>query len=294
MAATIRFGIAGWVYPDWEGIVYPKPKPRGFEPLELIASLVDAVEINASYYSPVSAAAARKWIKIAAPFPQFMFTAKLWQKFTHEKAAWADDDVKIFKRGLAPLFEAGRLSCLLAQFPWSFRNDEQSFERLKKIAEDFKDLPLVVELRHRSWLKDEVLDWLKENKIGFANIDQPLFHDSLPATEIVTGRIGYVRLHGRNKKNWFKKEAESWERYDYLYEKKELEDWSARIKKIAKQPQELYVINNNHYQGKGLANALTLKFIYTRKKQKAPKLLIQKYPDLKDCCLPAEPQRELF
>lgn len=274
--------------------MYPRPKPRGFEPLEMISSLVDAVEINASFYSPVSAASAGKWIKITAPFPQFMFTAKVWQRFTHEKSGWTEDDVKIFKRGLGPILEAGRLGCLLAQFPWSFRNDEQSFARLENVVEDFKDLPLVVELRHNSWLKDEVLGWLKENEIGFVNIDQPLLRESMPATEVVTSRIGYVRLHGRNEKNWFREDAESWERYDYLYEIKELEDWEDRVKKIVKQVKELYVINNNHYQGKGLANALMLKFLYSRKKQKAPRFLIEKYPNLKDCCVPAEPQQELF
>jgi len=32
----IRVG-PGWAYKDWEGIVYPKPKPRGFDPVTYLA-----------------------------------------------------------------------------------------------------------------------------------------------------------------------------------------------------------------------------------------------------------------
>jgi len=291
---VVRFGIAGWSYPDWEGIVYPKPKPRGFEPLELIASLLDAVEINSSFYSPPSSNSTKKWLRVVKPFPEFRFSAKLWQKFTHEKEAWTNDDVKIFKKGLDPLFEAGALSCLLAQFPWSFRNNDADFERLKKIADDFKKLPVILEVRHSSWQNDRVLDWLKENQIGFANIDQPIFHDSIPPTEIATSKIGYVRLHGRNHKNWFKKDAQPWERYDYLYKEKELSDWLPRIKKVSRATEQSFVIANNHFQGKGVANTLMLKAMWTKKKQKAPQSLIDKYPLLKEFCEPKEAQRELF
>ena len=31
----LHFGTAGWLYRDWEGIVYPAPKPKGFDLSEL-------------------------------------------------------------------------------------------------------------------------------------------------------------------------------------------------------------------------------------------------------------------
>src|SRR5579884_4096772 len=34
---TIHCGPAGWVYPHWNGVVYPKAKPRGFHPLEYLS-----------------------------------------------------------------------------------------------------------------------------------------------------------------------------------------------------------------------------------------------------------------
>jgi len=294
MKKTVRFGIAGWQYPDWEGIVYPKKKPKGFEPLLLIASMLDAVEVNASYYGPFSVNSSRKWVRIVQPFPEFRFSAKLWQRFTHAKESWGDQEVLIFQRGLDPLLDAGRLGCILCQFPWSFRESEDNFARLKKIAHDFKKFPLMVELRHQSWKKDWFLDWLRENAVGFANIDQPLFHDSMPRTEISTSQLGYARLHGRNYQTWFKQDAESWERYDYLYSEQELVEWIPRLQKIAQNSEQLFVIANNHFQGKGVAGALMLKFMWTKKKQAAPKSLLQKYPELKPFCEPVEAQKELF
>jgi hypothetical protein len=47
----IRIGPAGWSYPDWEGPVYPKPKPRGFDPLVYLAQSFDTIEINSTLKS---------------------------------------------------------------------------------------------------------------------------------------------------------------------------------------------------------------------------------------------------
>ena len=49
-AHHIRIGPAGWSYPDWEGQVYPKPKPRGFDPLRYLAQYFDTIEINSTFY----------------------------------------------------------------------------------------------------------------------------------------------------------------------------------------------------------------------------------------------------
>jgi uncharacterized protein YecE (DUF72 family) len=68
-----------------------------------------------------------------------------------------------------------------------------------------------------------------------------------------------VRLHGRNYENWFRDNAESHERYDYLYTKDELEAWLDRIHQVARQAHDTYVITNNHYRGQAPANALMLR-----------------------------------
>ena len=85
----IHYGPAGWLYKDWEGIVYPLPKPKGFDPLAYIARYFSTIEINSTYYGSPLPATADKWVARVEPFPHFKFTAKLWKRFTHErKTAW--------------------------------------------------------------------------------------------------------------------------------------------------------------------------------------------------------------
>jgi uncharacterized protein YecE (DUF72 family) len=82
---VIRIGPAGWAYKDWEGIVYPKPKPRGFEPLRYLAGYFDAVEINTSYYGPITPKTAGGWVQKIDDFVNFRFTAKFMER-VHPRA----------------------------------------------------------------------------------------------------------------------------------------------------------------------------------------------------------------
>lgn len=54
----ISVGPAGWSYKDWYGKVYPSPKPRGFDELAYLARYCDTVEVNSSFYAPISTARA--------------------------------------------------------------------------------------------------------------------------------------------------------------------------------------------------------------------------------------------
>ena len=38
---TVRFGVCGWDYKDWQGPLYPAPLPRGFRALPLLARFLD-------------------------------------------------------------------------------------------------------------------------------------------------------------------------------------------------------------------------------------------------------------
>src|SRR5690606_41954035 len=50
--SPIRVGVAGWDYADWNGVVYPQPKPRGFDPVRYLAGYIDLIEINSTFYRP--------------------------------------------------------------------------------------------------------------------------------------------------------------------------------------------------------------------------------------------------
>ena len=81
----IRFGPAGWDYPDWAGKVYPAPKPKGFDPLRYLSRYFQTIEINSTFYRPATAEVARGWAQRVGERDQFRFTAKLWRRFTHER-----------------------------------------------------------------------------------------------------------------------------------------------------------------------------------------------------------------
>ena len=213
----IRVGPAGWSYPDWEGIVYPADKPRGFDPLQYLARFFDTIEINSTFYRPARPDVARRWARRVAENEHFKFTAKLWQRFTHQRdAAWSSDEVDLAREGLDALADEGRLGAVLIQFPWSFKAVEASQEWLADVLGAFADYPLVVEVRHASWNQPRFYEWLAERGSGFVNIDQPLFGRSIEPSSRATGRVGYVRLHGRNYEDWFREGAGRDARYDYL------------------------------------------------------------------------------
>lgn len=274
----IRFGVAGWDYEDWWGRVYPLAKPKNFDPLAYLARYFDTIEINSTFYRPASARAAAVWAQRVAHNPDFRFTAKLWQRFTHERgAAWSPKEVALAREGLQPLADAGRLGCVLAQFPWSFKCTPESREWLDDVLSAFARFPLAVEVRHGSWNVPEFYASLAERGVGAVNIDQPVFKNSIKPGAQVTAHVGYVRLHGRNYENWFRDDAEPHERYDYLYSAGELRPWLDRIHQVAARARETYVITNNHYEGQGAVNAAMLRKLYGDEHVEVPPELDEAY-----------------
>jgi uncharacterized protein YecE (DUF72 family) len=279
--AQVLVGPAGWSYADWNGIVYPSPRPRGFHEASYLAQYFDTIEINTSFYNPLRPALAAQWIERVEANPRFLFTAKLWQKFTHEGGTNAEDE-KAVREGFDVLMEAGMLGAVLLQFPFSFHNTPDNFERLKQIIAAFQMYPLAVEVRHATWAHKKFYEMLHASGIGFCNIDQPVIGKSLKPSERATSPVGYVRLHGRRYDTWFTDDPASppEERYNYLYDQKELEPWVERIEHVAEHTEKTFVITNNHYEGKGIVNALELINLLTNTKVKVPEPLRHRYPQL--------------
>jgi uncharacterized protein YecE (DUF72 family) len=279
---VIRIGPAGWAYKDWAGIVYPKPLPRGFNPVRYLAGFFDTLEINTSFYGPPKPQTTRGWAEHVAENPRFQFTAKLWRGFTHEKNA-TEEDEKLVRNGLDPLIEAGRFGALLMQFPISFQNTEENKEYLLGLQRRFGAYPLVLEVRHSSWADEAVLEMLSELGVGFCNVDQPLLGRALRPSAEVTSPVAYVRLHGRNYRQWFTDNEKSSDRYNYLYTMNELEPWADRVKTISETRREksVFVVTNNHYEGKAVANALQLTGLLTDRLLHPPEQLVLRYPELR-------------
>jgi len=260
--------------------VYPKPKPRKFDPLRYLAGYFDTVEVNSTFYRPATAEAARKWAERVRENERFRFTVKLWKRFTHERdTAFSREEIDAVRAGFDPIAEAARLGAVLLQFPWSFRNEDANREWLRDVAGAFRDYPLVVEVRHVSWNEPGFYAELAERGIGFVNLDQPLFHDSIRPSARATSAIGYVRVHGRNYRDWFRKTAGRDERYDYLYTADELKPWADRTRALSQEPgvKDVYVVNNNHFRGQAVANTAMLQSQVTGRPAKVPPPLFDAY-----------------
>ena len=274
-SGTVRIGPAGWSYKDWEGIVYPANPGRRFDQLAWLAHFFETIEVNSSFYRIPPPTHATSWVRRTGENPRFRFTAKLYRGFTHEKET-APGDAGAFRRFLDPLAEAGRLGALLIQFPWSFRNTPENRDRMGRVLDEFAPYPKAVEVRHSSFDDPSFFASLDARSTAFVNLDQPLFDDSIKPAEIGTGRFAYVRFHGRNYQKWFA-HSESWERYDYLYSKAELEPWVGRIRNLAAE-RDVYVVTNNHFRGQAIVNAVDLKEALGQPAE-VPEPLARAYPE---------------
>jgi uncharacterized protein YecE (DUF72 family) len=297
---NVRFGTAGWSYKDWEGVFYPSGmQHRKVHPLQYLARFFDTTEINTSFYGPIKAQLAKLWCrKVAEVNPRFLFTAKLYRAFTHSPVAVVgptsaatirptDEDEARTREGLDVLAGEGRLGALLIQFPLSFKNTSLNREYLERLLHQFIEYPRVVEVRDSSWDNAETLAAFAQQNVGFCNIDQPVLGRSLAPTEHVTAPIAYIRLHGRNYDQWFDFDNRN-DRYNYLYNEREMGDWKERIETVAAKAETTFVITNNHFESKAGVNALELKAMLMGKRVPAPPTLLQKYPELRRFADPDE------
>ena len=289
---SILVGVAGFSYKDWVGVVYPKGLPATRR-VEYLARYLPLIEINTSFYGHIKPSAGKQWCNQAASVnPNFLFTAKLNRAFTHSPVAVIEStsaktirpgatDERDAKLGLDSIAEERMLGAVLAQFPISFKNTPENRAYVESLVKRFEQYPLVLEVRHATWNEPEVLAWLTELNVGLCNIDQPLLGRALRPAAHATSRVGYVRLHGRNYKQWFAETANVRDRYDYLYTPEELEKWKDRTIEIAGHADKTFVVTNNHNLGKGAVNALELIAMLERRNVEVPETLAHEYPILK-------------
>ncbi len=190
--------------------------------------------------------------------------------------------VEAFLRGIEPLAAAGRLAALLLQFPWSFAFSPANLDYLAALLRLFAAYPLAVEFRQAAWDDAQARALLTEHggPPSSTSTSRPSAVRWARPSVVTTPDLSYVRLHGRNAKDWFRPGAGRDARYDYLYAKDELGEWVKRIKDLASSSASVFVITNNHYRGQALANALQIKNMTTGRKLEVPEGLLRQYPVL--------------
>ncbi len=272
----IRLGTAGYAYKDWEGPVYPRPKPRGFNNLRFMAGLFSCVEMNVTFYRSPTPENVASWVETVRRHDDFRFTFKLYRGLTHESDFAA---LPPFLEALAPAREAGKLGAVLAQFPYFFKNTQDNRAHLARLARGMEGWPVALEVRDRSWLTPPARDFITRLGLNLSAIDICQTDDAVPPEPLCTGPIGYVRLHGRNADAWFDKDAPVFEKYNYLYAPAELKSWAGHVRTISQNTEVTYVITNNHFAGKAVVNAIQLGRMLGQRMAPPPPQLVETYPD---------------
>jgi uncharacterized protein YecE (DUF72 family) len=183
-------GTCGFGYPEWRGRFYPPELAPG-EWLGFYAQVFEAVELDGTFYRPPEAAQVAVWGE-ALP-DRFAVAAKVPRAVTHEarlQGEAAAGMLRAFAHALGPLGD--RLLAVVLQLPPSLDADEGR-ERLARLLDGRPDgLPVVVEVRHRSWDRPWLPELLAATGAGLVLADRP-GEEPWPAR---AGPVGYLRLLG--------------------------------------------------------------------------------------------------
>jgi len=283
----VRIGTSGWSYPSgrgtWNGLFYPPRGSRGFraaDELLYYAEHFDTVEVNSTFYHAPVAATTARWA--ARTPPGFEFSVKLHQKFSHTMPVShgaagpaagpvspgpstlpqpTPGDADEMRAGLDPLAASGKLGALLVQFPPAFHHDHASEDYLARLLATFREYPVAVELRHRSWsdAAASTLALLDRFQAAWVQIDEPKFRFSIRQDLVPNvDRFYYMRFHGRNAAQWWSPE-EAEDRYNYLYSTEELRPFAEVVTAVRPHVKKLYLYLNNHFAAKAVVNAAILR-----------------------------------
>ncbi len=254
MATEILIGTSGYAYTDWVGPVYPE----GIRREELLARyslLLRTVELNVSFYRMPTASQFTRLMKETDE--GFRFSIKANEGLTHrvDPGSWRST-ASAFVAALQPLRSSGRLAGVLLQFPPSFLYDVSSRRYLDLLLAELAGFPLAVEFRCPEWYNNRVFAALRSRRVSLVSLDLPDLPGLPPAMDIVTAPLVYIRLHGRDPKQW--RDSGSSVGHDYLYSDLELEAWADRIRGMTAHASRILVYFNTPCRGQAVANAKTL------------------------------------
>jgi len=293
-AGKVLVGISSWTEPTLvkEGTFYPPEAKSAEERLRFYASQFPIVEVDSSYYFPPSERNSALWIERTPK--DFTFNVKAYSLLTQhptkvdslykevkealpeelagKRNVYAErippellDEVwQRFASALMPLHSAGKLGCVLFQFPQYFVISRKAKDYIVGCKERLPDFRIAVEFRHKSWMeernREETATFLAEHDLPLVCVDMPQgFDSSLPPVALATSRsLAVVRFHGRNREAWEKKTKTAAERFDYDYSKRELQTWVPKIASLAEEARETHVVMNNCYRDYAVNNARQL------------------------------------
>lgn len=296
-SGNIQFGTAGWTDRTLirGGLFYPKGMRNSRDRLAYYATQFPIVEVDATYYSILTADVAAQWVEWTPG--EFQFDIKAFPvltghpidtrrlpsdlKLAFERAGFGQrvypkqlppelvQELELrFRLFLAPLLEAGKLASVLLQFPPWFSATRGNVRHIEAVATRWRDIPFAVEFRHKSWLSSErrerVFDMLRACKLSYVCIDAPEVERSgVPGIVAVTNpRLAVVRFHGKNSASWQNKAATVQEKFNYLYSASELGPWVQSLKVLASGADQVHAVFNNCVRNYAVLNAKNLAVLF--------------------------------
>jgi len=249
-------GTSGFQFEDWIGNVYPEGMKKS-EVFDYYCKHYgfNSVELNSTFYVIPGFNSMERLLSKAPT--DFKFALKVHRSVTHERRF--DELGKFF--AISRLFlEECKLLCFLAQFPYSFKRNEENIEFLYKLKEKFSNPELLfIEIRHDSW-NSFAQD---RNDFNFTLVDLPAlphlpqFSDWVKILKTRKQEVLYARFHGRNK-NWYGADEKT--RYNYLYTKEELVTFAKDILDLSSMHNRLFF--NNCYMGNAMRNAIDFRMMF--------------------------------
>jgi uncharacterized protein YecE (DUF72 family) len=229
-------GTSGWHYDHWRHLFYPDKLPKA-KWLEFYSRHFTTVELNNSFYRLPSEEAFANW-RDSSP-ANFAFAVKVSRFITHIKRLKdSEEPVNTFLSRAKIL--KGKLGPLLYQLPPNMHRDDDRLESFLSILP--QGMKHVLELRHESWLDDEVFKILRQHNVGLCVFDMP----DLTCPLVATTDFAYIRFHG------------STGLYSSCYSDEELADWAKKLAGLAPEVKEVYVYFNNDAEAFAVRNAMTL------------------------------------
>jgi len=285
VATEYRVGLCAWQDRSMveEGSFYPIKSMRAEERLWWYSRFFDCVEVNSTFYAPLSAQNAVRWVERTPP--GFLFSVKAYALLTghHLDAerlpppllamapARARPDARgrldnavfgeearewvfaAFREALRPLADAGKLGYVLFQMaPW-VKYGERALAYLASLPARLPGTTIAVEFRDASWLPghtEETLRVLAERGLTYVSVDAPRTPGSVATAVALTSPTAVIRLHGRNREGFMKQlrgqEPSVAEKYGYLYKREELAEIVARGRALEGRARRVYFkLNNN-------------------------------------------------
>ncbi len=257
---TVMIGTSGYSYTEWIDAGFYPHGTRSSEMLCQYARQFQVVELNYTWYQMARADAVSR---MAAKAPgNFRFTAKLTRTLTHEHDEHWQEQLVLFKQGIAPL--RPRLLAILIQLPPDFDRSTTNRRYLGALLDELEDFPLAVEFRHSSWALDSVFSELERRKISMVCVDEPKLPGLFPVIDVVTNPdLFYIRFHGRNAAGW--RSSNIQKKFDYSYTPRELEQWhNDHLQKLMANASGGVIFFNNHVRAQAPRNARQLAALLAR------------------------------